>query len=305
MFNSVGDTLMTRFLLATSAALALAACGGVTDTAEDIDNAVDSAAAEADEFLSSDETVTRTVETAAGDEVCVSFGPQTPRDITSARGTNVDNFQMAPAADQLNLCNIHTHTQAEHRGPGFSVRSADGQGYQCNGTADLTAAELADYDGERHFEGAEPGDTIEVHWVHSSCDVAPGEGLGSCLTESCTDPLLRVETQVFLVVNDRNALQMTDLDYIPGSGDGAGFHQAPDLPSNTGTPVVFRGSTTGPSYDQQTCSPVKVTWSVRPQCAKIDVASVHAWAEDNVFNETKTHGVRELVTDERLLSPIR
>ena len=295
---------MTRFLLATSAALVLAACGGVTDTAEDIDNAVDSAAAEAQEGT---RAVAERMEASSDIEVCDTFGPQTPRDISSVSGRNMQEFPMAPASTELNLCNMHTHTQAEHKGPGFSVYAGPGAdgGYQCNETSELTDAELAPYTGVRNFEGAEPGDTIEVHWVHSSCDIEPGEGLGSCLSDTCTDPLLRVETQVFLVVNDSNALDLTEMDYVPGSGNGAGMHQPAMIPSNTGTPVVFRGSTTGPSYDQQTCSPLNVTWSVRPQCAKIDVASVHAWAEDNVFNETETHGVRELVTDERLLAPIR
>ena len=70
-------------------------------------------------------------------------------------------------------------------------------------------------------------------------------------------------------------------------------------------PVSFRGSTTGPSYTQAVCSPAQVTWNVRPDCAKLDIHSLHRWAADgNVFNETKSHGVRQLVTAPELLSPI-
>jgi hypothetical protein len=62
-----------------------------------------------------------------------------------------------------------------------------------------------------------------------------------------------------------------------------------------------------------------VTWSVRPQCAKIHVASVNAWfavhgGEDgdgmrpdgtvNVFKEAHSHGVRQLVVNPDLLSQI-
>lgn len=277
---------MKKLTLMVGAAALMAAC----TTAEDaVDEVVD------------------TVVMAASDDVCTTFGPQTPRDISMKTGTNANMFDLAPASTALNLCNIHSHTNAEHKGPGFSVYAGPGPdgGYQCNGTDDLTAAELAPYTGERSYEGAEPGDTIEVHWVHSSCDVQPGEGLGSCLTDACTDPKLRVETQVFLVVNDANALDMTQMDYAAGSGAGAAMHQASMIPSNTGDPVIFRGSTTGPSYDQKTCSPVEVTWSVRPQCTKIDVASLHAWGQDNAFMETKSHGVRDLVTDPRLLSTIK
>jgi len=77
------------------------------------------------------------------------------------------------------------------------------------------------------------------------------------------------------------------------------------IPSDTGEPVVFRGSTTGPSFNQSTCSPLNVTWSVRPSCARVDIGSLHRWAEQgNVFNETESHGVRQLVTAPELLSPI-
>ncbi|WP_409432622.1 delta-class carbonic anhydrase [Litorimonas sp. RW-G-Af-16] len=241
-------------------------------------------------------------------EICTNMGPQTPRDISNLSGKNLMDFAMAPAATEMNLCNIHTHTNAEHKGPGFSVfvNDSDNGGYACNDADSLTAAELTDpFAGKGAHKGVAPGDTIEVHWVHTSCDIEPGEGLGSCLSDTCTDPLLRVETQVFLVVNDPvNALDFTTMDYKGIAANG--MHQAGALPTDTGTPVVFRGSTTGPSYTEATCSPMKVTWSVRPQCARVDISSLHKWAEQgNVFNETKSHGVRQLVTAPELLSPIQ
>ena len=252
--------------------------------------------------------VEKVAETVTKTDLCTDFGPQTPRDITFTAGTNMANFPMAPGYNQMNLCNIHTHTNAEHKGPGFStfVNNSDNGGYACNDAGSLTDAQLMDpAGGNGAYKGVKPGDTIEVHWVHTSCDVAPGEGLGSCLTETCTDPLLRVETQVFLVVNDpANAYDFTELAY--GGAKSGDFHQALKIPSETGKPVVFRGSTTGPSYTQSKCSPMKVTWSVRPQCARVDISSLHKWAEQgNVFNETKSHGVRQLVTAPELLSPIQ
>lgn len=235
--------------------------------------------------------------------LCLNAGPQTPRDISSVLGLNTVTFDRAPPATELNLCNIHTHTNAEHRGPGFSVfvNDTDHGGYACNETANLTEAELAPLDGA--FKGARPGDTIEVHWVHSSCPIEPGEGLGSCLSEACTDPLFRVEAQTFLVVNDPDAADFMDYGYVGTIRNG--LHQAKAIPDVTGDPVEFLGSTTGPSYDQSNCSPMKVTWNVRPMCMKVDMASLHRWAESgNVFNETKSHGVRQLVTAPELLSPI-
>ena len=240
-------------------------------------------------------------------EICTGYGPQTPRDITKTGGLNARVLALAPKASELNLCNIHLHVNAEHKGPGFSVSGGAGDhgGWKCNGSDDLTTAELTDPSGGKGaYKGIVPGDTIEVHWVHTSCEVNPGKGLGSCLSDACANPALRVETQVFLVVNDpENALDYADFAYAGNVVDG--FHQAKSLPTGTGEPVVFAGSTTGPSYTQQACSPMQVTWSVRPQCAKIDISSLHEWAENgNVFEEDHAHGVRQLVTAPELLSQI-
>ena len=165
----------------------------------------------------------------------------------------------------------------------------------------LTKAELKTPKQEI-CKGLKPGDTIEVHWVHSSCDVQPGPGLGSCLSAACANPDLRVEAQVFTLVNDSNALDFDDLDYDGGRVNG--YHQADSIPSNTGAPVVFAGSTTGPSYTEQSCSALQVTWSVRPQCAKVDINTIGKWCQSNDFDEDHAHGVRELVTDSLLLAPI-
>ncbi len=235
--------------------------------------------------------------------ICRGYGPQTPRDISLTEGLNKRAWSLASEPAALNLCNIHTHTNAEHKGPGFTVYAGDGEhgGYQCNNADTLSEAELAPTEGES-FKAVKPGDTIEVHWVHSSCDVTPGKGLGSCLSEACANPELRVEAQVFLVVNDPDALDFNDFAY--GGNVVDGLHQAKSLPSDTGTPVVFAGSTTGPSYTEAKCSPLQVTWSVRPNCAKLDINSLNAWGKDNVFEENKSHGVRQLVTAPELLAPI-
>ena len=175
----------------------------------------------------------------AGAQHCVHLGPQAPRDIANTSGLNTQAFPLAPPATEMNLCNIHTHTNAEHKGPGFSVfvSDADDGGFACNETPELGAAELSPAPGAYH--GVEPGDTIEVHWVHTSCAAAPGEGLGACVPEACSDPLLRVEAQVFLVVNDSEALDFAGLAYGGNIVDGR--HQAKSIPSTTGDPVLFRG----------------------------------------------------------------
>lgn len=243
---------------------------------------------------------------AAAQALCTGYGPQAPRDITNPAGSNEQVITPAPPYRQMNLCNIHTHTNAEHKGPGFSVFVGDGKngGYQCNDTKSLTKAELEDpAHGHGAFHGVKPGETLEVHWVYTSCQVPPGEGLGACMSKTCLNPELRVETQVFLVVNDKNALDFNK--YTLDHQKVNGRYQAKALPSGTGTPVVYAGSTTGPEFSQSACSPLQVTWSVRPQCARVDISSLNRWAEaGNVFKETHSHGIRALVTAPALLAPI-
>jgi hypothetical protein len=243
--------------------------------------------------------------TASG-KTCVGFGPQTPREIDNLAGENKRIFSIAPGYKDMNLCNIHFHVNAEHKAKDFSIYAGDGEhghggGYQCNDSKSLTKEELKE-PTENNCAGVRPGDTIEVHWVYSSCDVKPGKGLGSCLSDSCSNPNLRVEAQVFTVVNDSSAIDFKDMAYDGNMVNG--LHQAKALPTDTGKPVEFLGSTTGPKYTKQKCSPFQATWSVRPECAKIDIKSLSEWCKGNVFEEDHAHGVRKLVTTPKLLSEI-
>jgi len=242
----------------------------------------------------------------AGGPACEGFGPQTPRDIDNRAGTNLRTFALAPPANELNLCNIHFHNNAEHKAKDFSIYAGEGEhghggGYQCGMSKSLSDTELKAPAGEV-CKGLKPGDTIEVHWVHTSCDIKPGKGLGSCVSPACANPDLRVETQVFTVVNDSNALNFNDLTYEGNMASG--LHQAKMLPTGTGNPIEFTGSTTGPKYTEQSCSPYQVTWSVRPKCAKVDINSLAQWCKGNTFEEDHAHGVRKLVTNPELLSNI-
>ncbi len=231
---------------------------------------------------------------------CRRFGPQTPRDIDQPAGSNRRVFALAPAFARMNLCNLHVHAPAEHKAHDFSLPASAG-GFRCNASASLSAAELAPVDADI-CGGLAPGDTIEAHWVYSSCDVRPGATLGACSSPACANPQLRVETQVFTLVNDPAALDFNDFSYDQTIVDG--YHQAKALPQGTGTPVSFLGSTTGPDYNERVCSPLQVSWSVRPQCAKLDIHSLARWCEHNPFDEHHAHGVRRLVVDPAQLSTI-
>lgn len=255
----------------------------------------------------SDEVVAeqRTVLAASTDGA--GFGPQSPRDIDTAAGNNDRSFGSAPKHTAMNLCNIHFHENAEHKGGEFTTHAGngDGHGYGTGFKYDgpLTEAEMAPLDapiGNSEHGDLEPGDTIEVHFVHTTAQVQPGPTLGSCLNESIGNPQLRVETQVIVLVNDENALDFMEMAHVEMVD---GYNQAPHIPTDMGTPVQYSGSTTGPSYNEAG-SPFQVTWSVRPQVARVNIHSVGTWLADNIFDEDHAHGVRNLVVNQDLLSPI-
>lgn len=234
---------------------------------------------------------------------CQGAGPQAPRDISHSAGMNTSFFNYAPSSTHLNLCNIHFHKNAEHKAVGYSIPGGAGDhgGWKCNDTESLSAKELKPFTGNAACSNIKVGDTIEIHWVHTSCHIKPGPTLGSCLSKTCGNPQLRVEGRTFVLVNDRRALQLQDY----GTGKKVkGYYQAKAIPE-VGRTVRYNGSTTGPKYTEQNCSPYQVSWSQGTGCAKMDIASVHKWCEGNVFKEDHAHGVRQIVKSPSLLSPIR
>jgi len=235
------------------------------------------------------------------------FGPQSPRALDTLDGANPVSFATAPDASQMNLCNIHFHKNAEHRGGNFTTFAGPGNGagfgtgYVYDGA--LSDAELTPLDesiGANEQDALVPGDTIEIHFVHTTAQVQPGPTLGACLNEKAGNPHLRVETVVAVLVNDAEAADFTDMASFT---DVNGYVQAPNIPENLGDPVAYLGSTTGPSYNTKG-SPFQVSWNVRPEVIKVDISSVGAWLKDNVFEEKYAHGVRNLVTNPALISPI-
>ena len=167
----------------------------------------------------------------------------------------------------------------------------------------LSTAELKTLNNETcpgKHGNLEPGDTIEVHYVHSTAQVKPGPTLGSCLSDSINNPQLRVETQVYVLVNEETALNFGELTKHGLKND---LQQALNIPANTGTPIQYAGSTTGPGYNEKG-SPFQATWSIRPKVAKVNIKSVGEWCKGNVFDEDHAHGVRNLVVNPDLLSKI-
>ncbi len=239
----------------------------------------------------------------ASEKSCYQYGPQTPRDIDKKSGTNSSLFSLAPSYKNMNLCNMHFHLNAEHKSKLYSVTADNSKiGFQCNATSELSDTELKPI-AKNYCKGIKPGDTIEVHWVHSSCQVKPGKGLGSCLSKECTNPDLRVEGQVFLLVNDSSAMNFNDLAYDKNVVNG--YHQAKNIPSNTGSPLQYLGSATGEELNNKACSTLSVSWGIRSECAKLDINSLSNWCKDNVFKENYAHGSRPLVSNLKLLSEMK
>lgn len=236
------------------------------------------------------------------------FGPQSPRDIDSFSGSNTLNFNAAPESSEMSLCNIHFHKNAEHKGGEFTKYAGNGDGkgyftgYEYSGQ--LTEDELEPEDSNvcpSEHGSLYSGDTIEVHYVYSTAKIKPGSTLGACFNDAVVNPQLRVEAQVFVLVNDDDAGgfgELSEHELVDG------LYQTVNIPDDTGTPVEYAGSTTGPNYNEKG-SPFQVTWSVRPKVAKVDIESVGDWCEGNVFEEDHAHGVRNLVTAPELLSEIK
>lgn len=235
------------------------------------------------------------------------YGPQSPRDLTHADGANTHVFGSAPATGQMNLCNIHMHMNAEHKGGDFTKYAGPGDGHGFHTgfqyTGHLDHSEVKPLDHEvcpSEHGGLQAGDTIEVHYVYSTAEVNPGPTLGSCLNENDKNPQLRVDAHVMVLVNDDKA---ADFKYLTEVGKQGAYNQALHVPNQTGAPIQYQGSTTGPGYNEK-ASPFQVSWGVHPHVVKVNAESVNQWCKGNVFNEDHAHGVRNLVVNPTLLSHI-
>jgi hypothetical protein len=231
----------------------------------------------------------------------VGAGPQAPRDIDNPVGTNPVDFLRPPALKKMNLCNVHFHRNAEHKSANFSAFVKDGihSGWACKMPTSerLAKGEQVEYEG---CDGIAPGDTVEVHWVYTTCDIKSegvkplGGGLSACMTEVCSNPQLRVEAEVFLLTED-GGVKFNDQAPAKVKGRDAGKTKI----------VQYDGSTTGTAYTNQHCSPYQVNWNVRTSCGLLDIKDFAKWCSTNKYNDHHAHGVRELVTSPALLSKIQ
>jgi hypothetical protein len=135
--------------------------------------------------------------------------------------------------------------------------------------------------GESVCKSVDVGDRVEFHWVYTNCEPRsqPVQGLANCVCDR-DDLTLRVFAQAYVV-------------------DAGGA--APGQP--TGELVRYAGSTTGPSYDNDTCSPARVNWEVAPGVERLSKGALASWCADNPWlGEDHPHQARQLVTDPAWLS---
>ncbi|HUO86325.1 MAG TPA: delta-class carbonic anhydrase, partial [Thermoanaerobaculia bacterium] len=209
------------------------------------------------------------------DEPC---GPQAPRDIGRAGGTNplpVPGDGSRPPR----LCNVHFHRPAEHAGIGAcpAVR-AEPASFACAAGGG---------------EPVRPGDEIEVHWVYTSCPATAERrgGLADCVCEGPAEMELMVFGQEYAMTTD---------------GDGGAERE---LREPSGDLARYAGSTTGPGWsdgsagDPRPCSPARVEWAVARQCRALTLSALDAWCATNEWNEDHAHGVRQVIDREDWLAP--
>ena len=106
--------------------------------------------------------------------------------------------------------------------------------------------------GQSEHGDLQPGDTIEVHYLQAAAKFEPRPTLGGCVTETNKNPQLRVEAQVYVPVNDESAAAFMDLTALAAVN---GFHQAVNIPTDTGIAIKYAGSTTGPGCNEKLASP--------------------------------------------------
>ncbi len=236
--------------------------------------------------------------------LCVGYGPQSPRDIRSKDGINKMSSSLAPKYEKMNLCNIHFHKNAEHKGKYFDI-DTNGSGFQCT-SSPIAKGEKMNAENKKKVcdNDVMVGDTIEVHWVHTTCnsDIVPNNWPAQCVNPKCKNPQLRVEAQVFRIVDHDNGLNFGNFTFVYEKN---GYYQARGLENlPVEHSVTYRGSLTGASFSEQVCSDLQVTWNVRDSCQNLDIDSLGKWCDSNVFEEKKAHSLRGLVRNPALLSPI-
>jgi len=196
-------------------------------------------------------------------------------------------------AEFLPLVNVHYHLGAEHKSDSYSDstdtdayessnsgrRLADNvrPGLKCNAAVSDTAYTFQYCKGD-----VAVGKTYEVHYVHSSAGYSNEDlvgvdldgiedGLGGAANgKGQLNPMIVVQGQVFQIATATDGGETVD-DMLHG-WTVVGHNNS----------VMYPGSTTGQSHDDEICSPYQITWHVDLECHKVTPESF-----DNMCKQMK------------------
>jgi hypothetical protein len=245
--------------------------------------------------------------------LCTSAEPQAPRDLVDGAQGEMTPKQVtldATQAEALPLVNVHFHLGAEHRAEAYQdqtdsdaydggrrLATAVRPGYMCE-AASMTNP--VNYTFQYCKGEVEVGKTYEVHYVHSSAgysaeDIADADvdgiedGLGGAANgRGILNPMIVVQGQVYQIV--------------PAEDGGVSYSDLLHAwtVTNHSSAVMYPGSTTGTSHNNEVCSPYHITWHVDKLCHKVTPESF-----DNLCKQMKhlydmeydlyPHGARVIV----------
>jgi len=254
---------------------------------------------------------------------CALAEVQAPIDLsTGATGLKMPKMATLTKAqaELLPYANVHFHLGAEHKSDAYNDDTAskaydaahkDGRrlaasprpGWMCPVTG-LTAEQLKPYAFVNCMGDVTVGKTYEIHYVRSSAGYSEADLTAAGLTDKdlmndglggaangrgLLNPMVVVQGQVFQIVNDDNAPTVDDL-----------LHGWLSKDVDHSNSVMYPGSTTGPSHNNEVCSPYAITWHVDKACHKVSAKSFDKMCGDMVSTygldkDRWPHGSRILV----------
>jgi len=255
---------------------------------------------------------------------CAAAGVQAPRDLsTTGTGLKTPKITTLSKADAmiLDLANVHFHLGAEHKSDQYNddtaskaydvahaaaaasgshrrLSSAPRPGFMCP-TTSLTAEDLAPYTFVHCQGDVAVGKSYEFHYVRSSAgstgnpDVDVNDGLGGAANgRALLNPYIAVQAQIFQIINSANA---------PVGPNGVDVHTGGwKINAPHTNAVMYPGSTTGTSHDNEVCSPYAVTWHVDKTCHKISAAAFDNMCKNmkddfGLSHDLSPHGSRKIL----------
>mmetsp|Transcript_37953 Transcript_37953/g.77654 ORF Transcript_37953/g.77654 Transcript_37953/m.77654 type:complete len:299 (+) Transcript_37953:48-944(+) len=245
-------------------------------------------------------------EARGADLLCQDAEPQAPRDVSPGYiGERITRYEPygSDQIDRFEQVNIHWHLGAEHRMENaYDRRSPEWASYvtvpdENHVSQPVVPGLWCPTDGiddakldESSFsftycKAAQVGGTYEFHWVFSTG--GPGRlqedgdegqlgitaGLGGAFTRTNNADVI-VRAQICLIVNDPSLN-----DYVDAK-NRTFLEQWQQPPA--GSAVRYVGSTTGPSYDDEVCSPVEVNWHVDQRCCILSAQAMDNLCKDMI-----------------------